>query len=174
MTPEDRRRLIGIDMVPDGPGDRLADLLAATLRSAISDALLGSASPKTREGLGQAGSDLCQLVARFGASKLEKPTLENHRIQAEIAKLYSEALKNEAEAHKLFREAEAIDAQLKEDLVKLAVQRVAHLLAEFVQRGLTVTLTYSGDEPVLYVGGRLPVRGMSDSDPEEGQAALGD
>jgi hypothetical protein len=94
--------LTGLD---SGSFDRLFASLASALEAAVAQVSGKPESPEAR----QAIDDLTVIAKNFAQAKLQRPTLENQKLLAEIAEAFSAAEVNAQQARKTAAEADKIE-----------------------------------------------------------------
>jgi hypothetical protein len=100
----DEGQLLRIDLSGLDPAtfDRLFGKLAQALESSVARVTGDRPSPGTR----QAIDDLATIAKNFAQARLQRPTLENQKLLAEIAEAFSAAEVNAQQARKTAAEAD--------------------------------------------------------------------
>lgn len=113
----------------DAEWARLQDLLFAAVERTVAkvNESLGLSS-ETSAALANASEDITRLAGAWAKAKLERPTLENEQIRAEITARYAEATRASAEATKFRAEAADIDARTRERAVAEALENLERVL----------------------------------------------
>lgn len=127
----------------------------------IQDATLSNSN--TVEASAEAMKDLTTLAANWAQAKIERPSLENDKLRAEIVSEFAEAKKKWAEAMKLEAETRQINADTRSQDLVSALDNLERLL-RIAKVMSHVTFERSGNDGHLLIGPKVDHLGQPAGD----------
>lgn len=137
---------------------------------------ISGANPEMVESSASAMKDLSSLATDWAKAKIERPSLENSKLRAEIAKEFAEAKKNWAEAKKAEAETRKIISETQTQGLLAAMDNIEKLL-RLQSLMSNITFDRQGNDGHLLIGPSPEQLGLPDGDTEplsEGDTVAGD
>ena len=119
------------------------------------------AAPNTVEASAETMKDLTALAANWARARIERPSLENEKLKAEIATEFAEAKKRWAEAMKLEAETRQIDIDARNQELVSALDNLERLL-NIAKVMSHMTFERVGNDAHLLIGPRAQQLGQPD------------
>ena len=135
----------------------IVDVIAQRIQDAT------DANPNTVQESADTMKDLTTLAASWARAKIERPSLENDKLKAEIASEFAEAKKRWAEAMKLEAETRQIDVEVCNQQLVSALDNLERLL-KIAKLMSNITFKRIGNDGHLLIGPKAEQLGQPDPD----------